>query len=61
MKYLVVFFWAFILTQMTFFLGASLMGGTYNFIGACITAVIEVVMVVCISFLMDWIKPKTVK
>ncbi|HCS93200.1 MAG: DUF2929 family protein [Bavariicoccus seileri] len=49
MKYIITGIWAFILTQMTFFLGSALMNSKYSFLSACLTAVIELVLVVLIS------------
>lgn len=56
MKYIVLLIWAFVLTQMTFFLGSSLMGAKYSFTEACVTALLEWVAVVVISDLMYWTK-----
>ncbi|RLK63227.1 DUF2929 family protein [Atopobacter sp. AH10] len=58
MKYIVLLVWAFILTQMTFFLGSSLMGSPYSFTEACVTAILEWLLVVIISDLLHWFQGK---
>ncbi|MBS4750550.1 DUF2929 family protein [Granulicatella sp. zg-ZJ] len=49
MKVVITFFWAFLITQVTFFLGASLSGMQYHFSHATALAVAATLSVIIIT------------
>lgn len=52
MKYIITLFWAFLISQVTFYLGAALTQSTYEFLHATILAIIATGAVVLITKLL---------
>lgn len=49
MKYVITFLWSFVISQVTFYLGAALTGMSYDFTQAVILAIAGTLAVIAIS------------
>lgn len=59
MKYVVVFFWSFLLVQVTYFLGTALQKLSYHVADATIASVLIAIAVVVIAALLPKISTET--